>query len=412
MRAAELFCGAGGLALGSAESGFDHVLLLDNDAGACAVVQENCGPNRPIKNPAVVVTKRVQDYDFVPFRGRIDLLAAGPPCQPYSKGGNQNGHKDERDGFPALFRAVRETLPRAILVENVAALDSTTFRDFFEYLILSLRFPFAQHDGGWEEKKIALLGLQRLIERGSADEQVCTGLTYDAYEEHINAADFGLGQIRKRAFIVLFRRDVGAEWKSPATSHNRASLLWALRDGGEYWLDHPKAHRCVPKKAEASIQHLENLPLESSPRWRTLRDVLSGLPEPIDGHEAKEVKNHAGIPRGAKVFGRRHSGSLLDWPAKTLKAGVHGTPGGENMLVREDGTVRWLTVRECARLQGFPDWFDFEAAPNRSARMRYIGNAVPVTVARVISTGIKQALTAADARTAMRPGETLHARTA
>jgi DNA (cytosine-5)-methyltransferase 1 len=65
----------------------------------------------------------------------------------------------------------------------------------------------------------------------------------------------------------------------------------------------------------------------------------------------------------------------LDAPAKALKAGVHGVPGGENMVVLDDGSVRYFTVREAARLQGLPDDFAFECA--WSEAMRQLGNAVP-----------------------------------
>ncbi len=81
---------------------------------------------------------------------------------------------------------------------------------------------------------------------------------------------------------------------------------------------------------------------------------------------------------------------MLDWPAKTVKAGVHGASGGEQVLVREDGSVRWLSVRECARLQGFPDWWVFDGS--RSACMRYIGNAVPVPLAERLASQIAACL--------------------
>jgi DNA (cytosine-5)-methyltransferase 1 len=74
---------------------------------------------------------------------------------------------------------------------------------------------------------------------------------------------------------------------------------------------------------------------------------------------------------------------MLDEPAKTLKAGVHGVPGGENMLRRPDGSVRYFTVRESARLQTFPD--DYELHGSWTEAMRQLGNAVPVELARVIA---------------------------
>ena len=85
---------------------------------------------------------------------------------------------------------------------------------------------------------------------------------------------------------------------------------------------------------------------------------------------------------GAKSY-PGHTGSDLDYPSKALKAGVHGVPGGENMMRHANGKVRYFTVRESARLQTFPD--DFEVTGSWSEAMRQLGNAVPVDLAHVVS---------------------------
>ena len=81
-----------------------------------------------------------------------------------------------------------------------------------------------------------------------------------------------------------------------------------------------------------------------------------------------------------------HSGSKLDEPSKTIKAGAHGVPGGENMVVLDDGSVRYYTVRESARIQTFPDDYLFSASWTES--MRQIGNAVPVKLARGVGDSV------------------------
>jgi DNA (cytosine-5)-methyltransferase 1 len=80
----------------------------------------------------------------------------------------------------------------------------------------------------------------------------------------------------------------------------------------------------------------------------------------------------------------------LDEPAKTLKAGDHGVPGGENMLLKPDGSVRYFTVRESARLQTFPD--DYVFSGSWTENMRQLGNAVPVRLAEVIASSIRNHL--------------------
>lgn len=85
------------------------------------------------------------------------------------------------------------------------------------------------------------------------------------------------------------------------------------------------------------------------------------------------------LREGARTY-PGHTGSRLDWPSKALKAGVHGVPGGENMVVLDDGSVRYYTTREAARLQTFPDDYVFQGPWSKD--MRQIGNAVPVRLAR------------------------------
>lgn len=90
--------------------------------------------------------------------------------------------------------------------------------------------------------------------------------------------------------------------------------------------------------------------------------------------------DHA-LVEGARSY-RGHTGSRLDEPAKTLKAGDHGVPGGENTLALEDGTVRYFTVTESARIQTFPDQYRLQGS--WTEKMRQIGNAVPPLLARVV----------------------------
>ncbi|MFH0911218.1 MAG: DNA cytosine methyltransferase, partial [Planctomycetota bacterium] len=101
-----------------------------------------------------------------------------------------------------------------------------------------------------------------------------------------------------------------------------------------------------------------------------------------------EIHNHRFQP-GARPY-PGHTGSPFDEPAKTLKAGDHGVPGGENMLAYPDGKVRYFTVRESARLQTFPDKFIFHGSWTET--MRQLGNAVPVALARVVAKEIHRLL--------------------
>ena len=119
--------------------------------------------------------------------------------------------------------------------------------------------------------------------------------------------------------------------------------------------------------------------------WQTVRDKISDLPDP---KRPNEIPNHRHNP-GAKSYAG-HTGSPMDEPAKTLKAGNHGVPGGENMLLHPNGKVRYFTVRESARLQSFPD--DFILMGSWTEAMRQLGNAVAVNVARAVAESIRATL--------------------
>ena len=114
---------------------------------------------------------------------------------------------------------------------------------------------------------------------------------------------------------------------------------------------------------------------------------IGDLPDPERGG-SDVFANHIFNP-GARQY-KGHTGSPLDEPAKTLKAGDHGVPGGENMLRRVDGSVRYFTVREAARLQTFPDEYVFRGAWTEA--MRQLGNAVPVRLAEMVARSVAEKL--------------------
>jgi DNA (cytosine-5)-methyltransferase 1 len=120
-----------------------------------------------------------------------------------------------------------------------------------------------------------------------------------------------------------------------------------------------------------------------------VRDAIADLPDPEHSpHKAKAISNHR-FQSGARSY-PGHTGSPLDEPAKTLKAGVHGVPGGENMLLKPTGEVRYFTVRESARLQTFPDDYVFHGS--WSETMRQLGNAVPVRLAEMVGKDVARRL--------------------
>lgn len=371
----ELFAGGGGLALGVEIGGFRHLVMNEYDARSCSTLRANGArdyqPGVAIDRP--LIEGDCHGIDWTPWRGQVDLLAGGPPCQPFSIGGVHRGNVDRRNLFPEAIRALDELRPRAFFFENVRGLARASFRPYFDYILLRLWAPHLapKPHQDWRDHKAEL-------ERNINWEPLSA--RYDVSWQLVNAADYGVPQLRWRVLIVGFRSDLGVRWIFPAPTHSRKALV-AAQESGTYWHEHGLEPPTACRTPRLAVD-------DGLTRWRTLRDALKGLPEPIDGREHPAFHNHVGVP-GARLY-PGHSGSTLDWPAKSVKAGVHGCPGGEHILVRPDGSYRYWTVRETARVQGFPDSHRFEGP--RSEAMRQIGNAVPVPLARLIAERIAREL--------------------
>jgi len=162
----------------------------------------------------------------------------------------------------------------------------------------------------------------------------------------LNAADYGVSQKRERVFIVGFRSDLKANWSFPESTHTEEALIWRKWVTGEYWDRHgisSTERPEIPAKLRSRLQRTGPSLLGSmTAPWCTVRDAIADLPPPENSNAATSIPNHVYIP-GARSY-RGHTGSPFDEPAKTLKAGVHGVPGGENMLALPDGQVRYFTV--------------------------------------------------------------------
>jgi DNA (cytosine-5)-methyltransferase 1 len=316
----------------------------------------------------------IRDIDYSEFAGSVQFVTGGPPCQPFSLGGRHRGREDTRDMFPEAVRAVRELRPQGFLFENVRGLLRGSFASYFSYIILQLTHPEVSALTGenWKDH------LRRLeLSHFSFEE---TGLKYNVVFRQVNAADYGVPQMRHRVVIVGFRSDVETDFCFPAPAYSRGDLLRAKRNGA-YWKDHGMSSPPLP----------ENSPrpngLMGIARWRTVRDALAGLPDPRSG-VCGGFANHE-FRNGARAY-RGHSGSVLDEPSKALKAGVHGVPGGENSLSLDNGALRYYTAREGARIQTFPDEYVFSGSWTEN--MRQIGNAVPVLLARTIGESVTKSL--------------------
>lgn len=379
----ELFCGTGGLALGLQKAGFNHKALYEWDTDSCNNINANITNGFPGIEDWKVFQADVQEVDFSTFAGNVDLVSGGPPCQPFSLGGKARAMNDKRDMFPQAVRAVREINPKAFIFENVKGLLRTSFSDYFNYILLQLEYPsqIKAKDMNWIQHKAFLEEYKK--EHGPESSE------YVVRYKLLNAADYGVPQTRHRVFIVGFRRDIDSEWSFPAPTHSKEALLYNKWISHEYWHRHGLS---VPDNCDLSQAQLTSLSANGATNalllpWRTVRDAISDLPDP-QYQSQRPICNHEFRPGAKTYYG--HSGSLLDEPSKTIKAGAHGVPGGENMLIMDDGNSRYYTVRESARIQTFPDEYLFSASWTES--MRQIGNAVPVKLAEAVGKAVYEKL--------------------
>ena len=370
----EMFAGAGGLAQGMHQAGIQHLAFVERNKPACETLRLNF--------PAV----EVFEGDIREFHTQnvapIDILSGGPPCQPFSLGGKAQGNKDKRDMFPYAIRVLREKQPKAFIFENVKGLLRESFSTYFEYILLQLTYPELALKSGemWQEH------LERL-ERVHTSGQTAGMTTYKPVFRLVNAADYGVPQKRERVIIVGIRSDLHMAWNFPEPTHTKEKLLWDQWVTGDYWVEHevPQSKRPVLSEREAkSVQKMSGRlfpPLGE--RWLTVRDALKGLPSPYtqDENGSQSFIGHL-FRDGARIY-PGHTGSEIDLPSKAIKAGDHGVPGGENMIRFPDGTVRYFTVRETARIQTFPDEYLISGVWTEA--MRQLGNAVPVKLAHIIS---------------------------
>lgn len=226
--------------MGLSQAGFHHEAVIERDRYACDTIREN---QRWGVEPVVHWPLReldVREVDYSTMTNNVDLLAGGPPCQPFSFGGKHRGSNDSRDMFPEVVRATRELAPRALLFENVRGLLRPTFAHYFRYILLQISFPevVKRTNEAWSDH------LRRLDDHRAHSGR--DGLTYRATFADPDAADYGVPQRRRRVLIVGFRNDVAQDWAFPTATHSRDALLWEQLGTGEYWERHEIARRDRP----------------------------------------------------------------------------------------------------------------------------------------------------------------------
>lgn len=327
----ELFAGAGGLALGMSKAGFRHVLLNEIDHDACLTLLKN----RPNWN---VAEGDIHRLSFEKYHGQIDLLTGGFPCQAFSYAGNKGGFEDTRGTlFFELARAVKEMQPKVFMCENVKGL--------------------ASHDGGHTLKVI----------RQTIDE-----LGYHLVEPRVlQAIKYMVPQKRERLILVAIRKDFAGkvEFHWPSPYHRIMTMRDALYKGELFPTD-------VPASVGQQYPDKKRKVLELVPQGGYWRDL------PVEVQKAYMGGSYE-MEGGKTGMARRLS---LDEPSLTLTC----SPAQKQTERCHPLETRPLTIREYARVQTFPD--DWEFAGRMASQYRQIGNAVPVNLAYALGRALTRLL--------------------
>ena len=327
----ELFAGAGGMALGMEKAGLHHLLLNDFDRYATQTLKNN----RPHWN---IIHGDVSKIDFKPYKGKVDLLTGGFPCQTFSYAGKKMGMEDTRGTlFYEFARALQESEPKVFLAENVKGLFS--------------------HDKGRT--------LQTMVE-------VFESMGYEVLEPKVlKAIHYHVPQKRERVFIVGINKEYASKvtfnWPSP--SEKLYMLKDALKKGDLFTTD-------VPVSVGQEYPEKKKQVLDLVPAGGYWRDLPLGL--------QKEYMMKSFYLGGGKTGIARR----ISWNEACLT--LTCSPAQKQTERCHPDETRPFQVREYARIQTFPDEWIFEGSMTQ--QYKQIGNAVPVNLAYALGTSLIQTL--------------------
>lgn len=294
----EICAGAGGQAIGLETAGFDHLALVEIEPLACQTLRIN----RPEWN---VIQDDLRRFDAKIFNGKVDLLAGGVPCPPFSIAGKQLGQFDDRDLFPEAIRLIKECNPKAVLLENVRGLLDPKFEDYRQEII----------------KELEELG-------------------YKTDWKLLNSSDYGVSQLRPRAILVALKDEYFKYFNWPEKSKRQpkpigdllyeemAELGWESVDE---WKE--RANKIAPTLVGGSKKHggADLGPTRARKAWAELGVDGGGLADkpPVNGFKGnpkltlKMTALVQGFPRewefaGKKTPAYRQVGNAF--PAPVAKA--------------------------------------------------------------------------------------------
>ncbi len=342
----DLFSGAGGLSYGFQKAGFNILLGIDNDEKALETYRLN---HRDAKTICGDITKINYEDDIKPLLGdkSIDFIIGGPPCQGMSLAGNRELDDPRNKLYLSYLRILDEIKPKGFVIENVPGLLSL-FHGQIKNSILS-----------------------RLKE-----------MDYNVSFNVLRASDYGVPQIRRRVFFVGIRKDILGKFEFPQKKDYVVTTKMALDDlpplntvsylgekEQDYETKPTNSYQVLMRKNSDKVyNHIAAKHTEKT------RKIISMVP---DGGNYKDLPEEY---RGTRHFHVAWTRFDSNKPSPTIDTGH-----------RHHFHYKWdrvPTVRECARIQSFPD--DFIFLGNKTQQFRQVGNAVPPLLAQAVAESLKQ----------------------
>jgi DNA (cytosine-5)-methyltransferase 1 len=352
-----VFSGGMGLDLGLEEAGFTLRFAADNMPAAFETARFN-RPYLPFFNSDI---RSLQGSNLLQLAGlgpgeEVDLLAGGPPCQSFSTAGKRLGLDDEERGSLVFefARLITELQPRAFLMENVKGILSSSIK--------------------W--RKLPYNNNGKIIDHlhGSLFRELLVRLKGSGYSldyRVINAADFGVPQTRVRVFLIGYRDGSTVTFPSPTHAESDGLFLEPWKTVGDALGDLRDDESHCARFSERKLRYLKMIPPGGN--WRDL---------PVDIQ--RESMGRAFYAKGGRSgYWRRLA---FDAPSPTILT----EPQNASTALCHPVEDRPLTVRECARIQTFPDTWIF--AGRGSDQYKLVGNAVPVRLAKIIGSHIRNKL--------------------
>ena len=354
----DLFAGCGGLSYGLSKAGFQSLAANEYQK----VFSESFAANH--KESEVIqgdITSNVIFSKLKTFKGKIDMISGGPPCQGFSTIGSKEEKDPRNELFYAMMKLSAHIQPKIIFFENVSGFKRMYGGRAFDALLKEL---------------------------GDMDYHM------PCPPQVLDAADYGAPQHRLRTIVIAFRKDIKVDFSLPAATHSNEPNLLVKKLKPHLTLEEALSDLPIIKSGKIGIEYTKK------PQNDFQKEMRIGAPKQILYHDAPEhgehlmeVMSHVGrggsildVPKNLRpksYFANTYARLVPDAPAPTMTRNF-GTPSSSRCI--HPYLDRGLTTREGARLQTFPDKYIFTGS--RSQKNLQIGNAVPPMLAEAIGKAI------------------------